>query len=145
MLGLDLIERYRLPDGDGSRPGDGWPVGKGGDALRQIDETQLRAVREDYGPLHGVAKLTQVAGPMISRQGVPCSVGQALDSLPHTSGEEREEMLGQAQAVGPLPKRRESQLDDVEPELQILAELAGGDGGIQVPIRRRDQADVGRP
>ena len=40
-------------------------------------------------------------------------------------------------------QRRKGELDDVQAKQQVVAELSGGDGGVEVAVGRRDQPDVG--
>ena len=49
----------------------------------------------------------------------------------------------QLDVLAALAQRRQVEVDRVEPEEQVLAELAGGDLGRQVGIGGGDQADVG--
>ncbi len=99
---------------------------------------------EDRGPLDGVAQLAEVARPAVPGQDLAGLGREALDLLAQLSSEERQEVLRQGRPVGPFAERGQRQLDDVEAEQQVLAELPGGDGGVEVAVRRRDQADVGR-
>ena len=58
-------------------------------------------------------------------------------------GVDSQEMLGQARDVlGPVPQRRNMDLDRVQPEQKILAETAGGDLGLQVRVGRREDPHV---
>ncbi len=67
---------------------------------------------------------------------------QAPAGLP---GEEGEQVVGQLQAIGAIPERRQGDLQHVEPIEQVLAERAVGDHRLQVAVGRRDQPHVGRP
>ena len=49
--------------------------------------------------------------------------------LPICRAKNARRCVGQLDPVGPLPQRREGELDDVQAKQQVLAELAGGDGG----------------
>src|SRR5581483_10041355 len=44
-----------------------------------------------------------------------------------------------------LAQGRRLEADDVEAEPEVLAELAGADGRLEVPVRRRDDARVDSP
>src|SRR5215468_7806646 len=63
----------------------------------------------------------------------------ALDDLAQELEAERDEVLT---ALG---QRRDLDLEHLQPVVQVLAELALGDRGLEVGIGRRDDADVGAP
>ena len=42
--------------------------------------------------------------------------------------------------LGPLAQRRQGEGQHVEPVIEVLAELAGGDGPLQVPVARREDS-----
>src|SRR5262249_12907147 len=111
----------------------------------QILHAEQASGGEDGGSLHGIAELTEVAGPGVAGEGLLRLGREALDLLAHLPGEEGEEVLRQDELIGPLAERGQGQLDDVQAEQQVLAKLARGDRGVEVPIRGRDESDVRRP
>ena len=55
-----------------------------------------------------------------------------------------EERVGQLEdVVEPLAQRRQRDLEDAEPVVEVLAELAAPHRGVQVAVGRGDHADVG--
>ena len=55
-----------------------------------------------------------------------------------------EERVGQLEdVVEPLAQRRQRDLEDAEPVVEVLAELAALHRGVQVAVGRGDDADVG--
>ena len=119
--------------------------GIGTDSPGKVDDLDLRSGREEDRPLDGVAQLSEVARPGIVQDRGLRRRREALDLPAGLAAEEGEEVAGQVAEIGPVAERRQGQLDDVEPIEQIVAEPAGGDLGVQVLVRRRDQPDVRGP
>ena len=60
-----------------------------------------------------------------------------------SAAEPLDEMLREHQdVVGAFAKRRNRDRKHRQPEVQVFAELTRRDGGLQMPIGRRDDADV---
>ena len=67
-----------------------------------------------------------------------------LTFLPCSRDELLEEVVGQQQDVGlALAQRRHEDREHVQPVVEILAELAGGDRLLEILVGGGDQADVG--
>ena len=65
-------------------------------------------------------------------------------SLSHLGRERSDEGVGEEQhVVASLPERRQMHVEDAEAIEEVGAELSGGHLGVQIPVRRGDQTDVG--
>ena len=93
--------------------------------------------RQGHGALDHVAQLADVARPGVGQQ----LLGDAGSESPGTCffapvGEVLDEVLRQEQDVGPArAERRQVDLDDVDAEVEILAEAPFLDGRLQVAVR----------
>ena len=101
---------------------------------------------QDDRPLHRVAQLADVAGPVIDPQDLLGGRRQIGDRPADGAGEKSQELPGQRQNVfRSIAQRRHDDFDHVQPIEQILAKPAVAHVGFQIAIRRRDDADVGCP
>jgi hypothetical protein len=65
-------------------------------------------------------------------------------ALAHAGAEGPHEVVGEQQHVVPaLPERRQVHREDVEAVEEVLAEPSGRHVALQVPVRRRDDPDIG--
>jgi hypothetical protein len=93
--------------------------------------------------LQSVFELAHVARPFVIDERLP-RVGRKRVRNLALGGVPREHALRERQdVVGPVAKGRHGQLDDVEAEVEVLAERALRDGARQIGVRRADEADVG--
>ena len=82
-------------------------------------------------------------GQLVRLQDQERVLPEPLGPPPVLARELGHEVLGQAQdVVAALPQRRHVDRDDVEPEIEILAEAPGPDLLDQILVRRRDHAHV---
>ena len=66
-----------------------------------------------------------------------------LGAAPVLGGEPAEEVLGeQRDVLAALAQRRDPHLDHVEPVVEVLAEGAARDLGLEIAVGRGDHADV---
>ena len=104
----------------------------------------LGAARQDHRALDDVLELAHVARPGVRRPATPARAG----SMPRTrlpmvcayfwtkcSHEQRD-------VAGPVAQRRQRDREDVEPVVEILAELAVGDQLLEIAVGRRHHAHV---
>ncbi len=103
-----------------------------------------RPTGEDHGPLDGVAQLAEVARPGVRDDGLARLGAKPLDLLADLPSEKRQQVLGQLDAVGPFPQRRARSARHVEPEQEVVAKFARGDGRIEIAVGGGDQPHVGR-
>src|SRR5262245_5869425 len=104
---------------------------------------RLAVARERGGALDLVAKLTDVAGPVVAYEGFErcwMDAGNA-PTMPHASG--GHESLGeQRDVLAPGAQRRELDRERDEPVVQVLTKTALGDLGRELPVGCRDDAHV---
>jgi hypothetical protein len=110
----------------------------------QIGQVNNVALRHQHRALDGVVKLADVTRPrMIDErlQGRRIEAGHRFP-IPLRVGAEK--VLGDARdVVAPLTQRRQSNLDGIQTEQQILSESSGRNFGVEVGIGRRDETHVG--
>src|SRR3990167_4807496 len=112
---------------------------------RQIGDGDAIARGEDHGPLQHVLQLADVARPGVAREEVEGLRGHRADLLALRRGVALEEEPGGGGVVPPpLPERREDDVDDVEPVVEVAAELPARHRLLQVPVGRRQDANVDR-
>ena len=113
------------------------------DLRRQMLHAQLPLAPQDEGPLRHIAELADVPGPGIGLQpgfGVGVQGGHLP---PHLAAESEQEVAQQRQDVlGPFPQRRQGNREDLQPVIQIRAELAGGQRFLQIPVGGRDDPHI---
>src|SRR5262249_43616993 len=106
-------------------------------------ELDRRAGRERDRLLDRVLELADVAGPGVRDQRAIRGRRERAALATEARGRRGEEVLDQERHVlGPLAQRRQRDADDVQPIVQVLAELAALRLRFQVLIRRREHADV---
>ena len=98
-----------------------------------------------HEPFGDVLELADVARPVVLRQ-VRHRLGADLRERPPVRVGERPEKVVEEQRhiLAALPEGRHFDVHDVEPVIQVFAEILGGDGVEQAPVRGRDDAHVER-
>ena len=152
LVGQALVQRARAV-----APGDAGPRarrgrrrrcgrrrrGTGPPAELQVGGGQLGAARQDHRALDDVLELAHVARPGIRRQRRQRARVDAAHALADGLRVLLDEVLAQhGDVAGPIAQRRQRDRKDVEAVVEILAELAGGDLLLEIPVRRRDHAHV---
>src|SRR4029434_238424 len=106
----------------------------------RVDE---RAFRENRRPFQGVAKLSDVAGPVIASKCVSCIACQTSRWPAQGSADLLQKRLGQRNDVGrTFAQGRDLDVEDREAIEQVLAKVAALDGFAQIAVRRGDHTDV---
>src|SRR5581483_2508507 len=89
---------------------------------------------EHHDALDGVLELADVARPVIVDEGAQ-GLGRDVDGAPVLRVELLEEEVDERRnLVTPLAQRRNADLDDVEPVIEVLAELVGTHGSLEIAI-----------
>ena len=100
------------------------------------------AGREDHGALERVLQLAHVAGPLVlhaaPRAPSRCSALRRLAALRRRCAS-RKCSASSGMSSRALAQRRQVQRDDVQPVVQIAAEVAAPDLLLEVAVRRRDE------
>src|SRR5690606_28619499 len=117
----------------------------GGDLGREAEGEELVGIAgEEEHALEGVAELADVAGPGVGGdevEGGGREAGGPASDLAVEVGEQGEGEVDDAVAVA-LAQRRQAEREDGETIVEVLAEGAGADGGVEVAVGGGDQADV---
>ena len=112
---------------------------------RQMMRVQDLGVADDQAALDGVLELAHVARPVIAHQHVDRRRGDALHVLAVLQRELLQEVVGEQQDVGlALAQRRHEDREHVQAIVEILAEIAGGDGLFEVLVGGGDEPHVRR-
>src|SRR5262245_60550354 len=111
--------------------------GKADDA----DLRRARRLRHVDRALEYVAKLADVARPVVRREGLH-RLGRNAETLTARSFEH--ELDERRDVVAARSERRDGDRHDGETEVEVLAELAAGDLALEIALRRRDDANVRR-
>ena len=115
-----------------------------GGGHRQVLAADEAAVGQDHGALDGVAQLADVAGPRVGEQLIACLARDARRRAADGFADLGEKRVGQLQdVVEPLAQRRQRDLEDAEPVVEVLAELAALHRRVQVAVGGGNHADVG--
>ncbi len=105
----------------------------------------VRPVGQERDPLQHVAQLAHVPRPVVGQQPLLGLGGQGLGGQPVVRADARQEVLGEEDHVAPpLPQRGQAQGHDPEPVVEVLAEAALADSGLEVLVRGADDPRVGR-
>src|SRR3990172_814660 len=116
-----------------------------GDPQREVGGLHEWPLAHDHRPLDRVLELAHVARPGVTREGLEGGGGEAHGPAVHGPSEALEEVRGEKGGVlRPLPQRRDVDVDDVEPPVEILPEVARLDGAGEVPVGGGDGAEVDR-
>ena len=110
---------------------------------REMFEVDHHATGHDRGMFDGVGQLADVAAPVVclerlDRRGSE-QVGRQVVSL-EMPGQQR--LRQRRDIVASLAKRRQMNLERVDAEEQVLAELLFADHLFEIAIRRTDDADI---
>jgi hypothetical protein len=113
-------------------------------SYRQVLELDLVALVEDDQRLDLVLELPDVARPGVAGEGLhrfrPTT---RLRRLAVVLGEDGEEVLGEQRDVArALPERGDVERHDLETVVEVLAEAPDRHLLLEVPVGRRDQAEV---
>src|SRR2546430_15627333 len=101
------------------------------------------AVTQENGALDRVPQLADVSGPRIGKQPLPRISRNSGRRAAHGLPKLFQERLGERKDIlGAIAQRRDVDLEDVEPVVEVLAEGLPRDGGAQIPVRRGDDAPV---
>ena len=107
-------------------------------------EADRRTLRHQHATLDRVIEFADVSGPRMIEQCLQSRRFERGDVLPIALRVLAQEVRGQRRDVlAPLAKRRQSNLDRVQAEEQVLPEPAGGHFFAEVRVGGRDDADIG--
>src|ERR1035437_3976425 len=110
---------------------------------RQTGRRDRRAFLQDHGPLDGVAQFANVARPIVRDQQLRRGIGDILDIAFELAIVVLDEKLGHRHDVfRALAQGRNQNLDDVQPEIEILAEPAFLDGLAQILVGGRNHPQI---
>ena len=110
---------------------------------RRSSTAMWRALGQQHGALDGVLELADVAGPLIAHEELQRVRLEPDDLLLQLTRESTDEEVGQlGDVVLALAQRRHLHRHDVEPVVQVLAELAGLDHRRQIAVGRGNQSNV---
>src|SRR5262249_1627067 len=109
----------------------------------EILGAQERLIAEHERLLDSILELANVAGPGVLLDGGEGGGTETLHGAHELVGVLREKRLrGDEDVLAALAQGRKPKVDDVEPVVEVLAEVAGPDLLVEVAIRRRDDPDV---
>ncbi len=141
VLAQGVVERARRRD-DG-RGGGGLVTHRGGE-LEHV-RGDHRPVGQQRDPLEHVAELAHVAGPRVRQEPLLGLRRQGLERQAVVGADADQQMLGEQDHVAPaLAQRRKAKGEDGESVVEILAEAALADGGLQIGVGGADDPRVGR-
>src|SRR5262245_60877100 len=101
----------------------------------EIRKAQLRAVLEDNPPLQFVGKLANVAGPGVGKKFTSTLRRDGLAWQAMALTKPFRQQFGQFQNVfSALPQRGDFDAVEVQPMIEIFAELPGSDELFQIPM-----------
>ena len=104
---------------------------------------QWLTLRHDRGPLQRVVQLSHVPGPVVFEQGAPCAVGQCRNGPSERPPDVIEKRVAQqGDVASPLPNRRERDIEQLAPVVQVVAERAAFDGVRQIAFGGGNHPDV---
>src|SRR5688572_19787581 len=136
VLSLCMLQSYQM-------------AGSGASAwlrtLPQLREWQLKlhAAREDHRALDKIFQLAHVAGPVVFRQSGHRFGRNRIDRLLHASRIFLREVAHQHRNIlAPLAQRRNRHRKDVEPIIEIRAELTGCDSLREIDVGSGNKAHV---
>src|SRR4030095_5355158 len=104
---------------------------------------QTVRVRDDHRALDDVLQLADVARPVVRLEQVRRFFADTANSLAHARGIPMGEILDEQAYISPaLAQGEQFQREHIEPVKQVRSEGPGGDGRLQVTIRRGNHPDV---
>src|SRR5215470_9556822 len=113
------------------------------DAGVQGPQLEARAAREDDCALDGVLQLADVSGPRMAHEPFHDLQWNRLDAAAETPGMLRDEVAyEQRDVLGPLAERGKVDRKDVQPVVEVRAELPILDQLLERTVRRGDDPDV---
>ena len=120
------------------------PAGRAPSARSRSSGVDRVAAREHHGALDGVLQLADVPRPRV-REKRGLRLGREGEPPARLGAVAREEVPRERQDVlAPLAQRRELDRDDVQAEVEVLAEAARGHLVAEDAVRRGDDAHVDR-
>ena len=134
VAAFEVVERQRIGVG-----GAGRRVEFGREAVGR----EPVAVGHDHAALHGVAQFADVAVPRVAFESGDVVGVDRVDATSHFVGElRREDADISGDVAGPLAQRGKVDAEHREAEIEVLAEIPGGDLLFEVAVRGGDQAHV---
>ena len=122
---------------------DGCWAGRHADGLGEIELGDGRAVREQQHPLHQVLKLADIPGPRVDEEPPHRRLVDAFNLLVQPLVVLLDEVQGEGGDVGcAVAQRGQADGDHREPVVEVLAEAAGLDLGVEVPVGGGNQPHV---
>ena len=113
-----------------------------GDRLQQLARHARFRSEHDH-PFDQVLQLTHVAGPVVVQELVRQLRADRRHRLVVLHGVLPQEVLGEDRnLLPPLAQRRQADRDDVQAEVQVLAELSRRDRRFEVAVGRGDQPHI---
>jgi hypothetical protein len=98
---------------------------------------------EDDGAFDDVLEFADVAGPVVVVEGLEAGVAEARDMDAVLAGEALEEVLGEKGDILPaFAEGGDVDGDDVEAEVEVLAELLAGDAQFELAVGGGEDADI---
>ncbi len=119
----------------------GCAAGCGANVFRKILGCEFGAFAKNDGSFEHIAKFADVAGPSISGEHPSRSIAEIRVWAIVNGAERNQQEVGKRKDVRTaFTKRRNGNRENIEAEKKIFAELARGDGGVQVQIGDGDEA-----
>src|SRR4029453_19202739 len=108
--------------------------------MSRVDD---RAFAQNRRPLQDVAKLANVAGPVILEKGLSCIPRQTRGWPAEGPADLLQERLAQRHDIdATIAQRRNLDVEDAEAVEEVLAKVAALDGFAKVAVGRGDAPDV---
>ena len=140
------VQAGRHPDGVRHRRGTVRFDRSAEDLRRKVVDGHCPFRRQQHRPLDDVLQLADVAGPAVRRHRVHRRPIEPVDVPIGRLGRFADEVVDQQRDVtGPLPQRRNDEVDDVDSVEQIFAEPVVGDRGRQIFVGRENDPRVDGP
>ena len=139
MAALDLFE--------GQGIGRGAAFGSHAEFRRKAVGGQRIPISHNQAAFHYIAQFADVAMPCVAFEGLDIGLVDRLDALAHFRGELCGEKVDVAAYIArTFAQRGQVNMEHGQPEIKVLAEIAGGDLFFEVTVRGGDdtQIDLGR-
>ena len=137
-----LRNHVALDQFQGTQAGEhGSAASSGAEIFWKIIRSKFGAFAEDDGALEGVAEFADVAGPFVNGKHATRSIRERPVGAIVNRTERNEEMIGEGKNVqAAFAERGNAERQNVEAEKKIFAELACGDGGLEISVGDCDEA-----
>ena len=143
VLDFELVERVRATRRNRSQPIARSLEASLSNPIWEVGQADLDALGEDRRAFDRVTKLSKISGPGVTFQGVHGFGGETRELASGLAREKVEQVRCHLRHVGTRPKRRQGELNDVEPVHQVFAKGPGFHGSFEVAICRGDDSNDG--